>query len=107
MHELITTTRLVKSILEIDPHSRNSDCYLYLQVIEHEALVKGIDIDNMTVEHFLLNRNNYGFAAFETVRRTRQKVQQEFPHLAGDFEIRKGRAAREETFRAYAKGDIR
>ena len=47
---------------------------------------------------------DYGFPGFETVRRSRQKLQATFPELAGDADVEGMRRVNEETFRDYARG---
>ena len=102
MNELLTITGLVKTILETDPKARNSDNYLYSKVLEHEALSKGIDLYRITVPVFYAKAHEWNFTGFETVRRTRQKVQRAFPELAGDESVRRNRATRREVFKAYS-----
>lgn len=106
MNELKTTAALVKHILEANPHARNSDSFLYLNVIYYEALLKGVDLRDMTVTYFLLNLNSLGFAGFETVRRARQKIQAQYPELAAKKSVSAARMENEKDFRAFARGDI-
>ena len=106
MNELKTTTKLVKSILEVDKQARNSDSVLYLRVLEHIAAEKGIQLDYLTVRRFLTSMNILPFPPFESVRRTRQKVQATFPELASAEKIAKMRMENEKEYRAYALGDI-
>ena len=75
MLDLKNTTALVKSILEQDKQCRNSDSFLYLKVLSVTAKQKGIDLEKMTVPHFLMNRHGAGLPPFESVRRARQKIQ--------------------------------
>lgn len=106
MNELKTTTKLVKAILEEDKQARNSDSFLYLKVLEHIADQKNIFIDAMPVPHFLMNMSAMGFSAFETVRRTRQKVQQHHPELAACDKVAGMRMIQESEFRSYARGEV-
>ena len=103
--ELQNTSHLVKVILEQDERARNSDSFLYFRVLGVLGMKFGIDINKMTVSDFLLNRVGYEFPGFETVRRTRQKVQQQFPELAGSAAVGKMRSDREKGFRAFARGN--
>lgn len=102
MNELKTTTKLVKAILEENKQARNSDSFLYLKVLEHISKQEGFAISHMTVPYFLENMKHYGFPGFETVRRTRQKIQAMFPELAACDKVADMRAAQEDEFRAYA-----
>lgn len=101
--ELKTTTALVKAILEDDEKARNSDSYLYLQVIENIARHKGYDLRNIKVCYFLEHMKEYGFPIFESVRRARQKLQRKFPELSADAKVEEYRAENEEVFREYAR----
>ena len=104
--QLITTTNLVKTILETNIQARNSDSYLYLKVLEHIALQKDIDLQDLTVKNFFSSMNIFGFPCPETVRRTRQKIQREYPELKGCEAVEAARAENEQTFREYAKGSV-
>lgn len=106
MKELKTVTKLVKLILEQDERARNSDNYLYFRVIGVLSMEKGVDANMIPVTAFLLNMKAWDFPGFETVRRTRQKIQREYPELAGKPEVKDGRAEREEVFREYAVDPI-
>ena len=103
MNELKTTTKLVKAILEQDKRARNSDSYLYLKVLETRANRNGIDLKGMTVPFFLEAHDILGFPGFETVRRTRQKIQVAFPNLAPCKQVQEMRQINEEEFREYAR----
>ena len=105
MNDLKTTTALVKSILEQDKQCRNSDSFLYLKVLSAAAKQKGIDLEKMTVPYFLLNLHGAGLPPFESVRRTRQKLQQHHPELAACEAVEGFRAVNEQEFRAYARGE--
>lgn len=105
-NQLITTTNLVKSVLEIDPQTRNSDSLLYLKVLEHIAIQKDIDLQHLTVPAFLLSISELGFPCFETVRRTRQKIQADFPDLQSVAAVREQRQVNEAVFKSYANGGI-
>ena len=106
MTNLNTTTNLVKTILEEDKQARNSDSFLYLKVLERVAKEKEINLWKISVPMFLFYINDYGFPPFESVRRTRQKVQQHHPELAAGKKVAAMRMANEEAFRNYARGDI-
>ena len=104
--QLITTTNLVKMILETEPPTRSSDNLLYLRVLEHISLQKNIDIDGLTVPNFFTSVNILGLPCFETVRRSRQKIQHEYPELAANKTVQEYRADNEQAFREYAKGSV-
>lgn len=100
--ELQTTTELVKDILTKFPETRNSDDLLYFKVCES---INALYI-SLPFWKVMLNRKEYNFPGFETVRRSRQKIQRECPELAGDENVEAGRMLNEEVFREYAKGGM-
>jgi hypothetical protein len=53
--------------------------------------------------HVLLNLKTFGLPNIETVRRTRQKVQQCNPELAGNDKVEGFRGLNETEFRSYAR----
>lgn len=102
MNELKTTTKLVKAILEEDKQTRNSDSYLYLKVLDHIAHRDGIFLAGMPVPYFLENMQRLGFPPFESVRRSRQKIQAAFPELAACEKVEAMRAEQKAEYFAYA-----
>ena len=98
--ELKTTTNLVREILEHDPAARNNDDYLYYEVCRR------INDDSVKLPFWkvILNRKTYNLPAFESVRRSRQKMQEKHPELAGDSTVEAYRVMNEEVFREYARG---
>ena len=103
MNELTNTKAIVKEIMEKDTQCRNSDSLLYLRVITHIANRSGIDIDSVTVPYFLRNLHGDGFPGFETVRRTRQKIQQHHPELSACGSVAGYRAKKEKEYRDFAR----
>lgn len=102
-NELKNTTKIVKEILQSDERARNSDSFLYLRVLSHFEKEQRKDIGQMPIALFLINMGKLGIPPFETVRRTRQKIQRQFPELAGCSRVEIGRAIREEEFREFAR----
>ena len=105
MLELKNTTTLVKSLLEQDKQCRNSDSVLYFKVLSVVGKQKGIELEKMTVPYFLLNLHGADFPGFETVRRTRQKLQQHHPELCACEAVEGFRMENEAQYRAYARGE--
>lgn len=101
---LNTTKALVKNLLEREPKTRNSDNYLYYRVINIIADKNDIDLNGIPVTAFLLNMNDFPFPPFESVRRSRQKIQEDCPHLAACPEIQIFRAENEEAYKNFARG---
>ena len=104
--QLITMTNLVKMLLETDPQTRNSDYLLYLKALEHVAIQKDIDLQGLTVPNFLMSINVLGLPCFETIRRTRQKIQREYPELQACKSVQEARAENEIEFRQYARSEV-
>ena len=100
---LYQTSKIVKEILENSKRARNSDTYLYLQVLYKVGLIKGIDVNAMSVTDFLLKRNELGFPCYETCSRARRKIQEEHPELAGSDDVEAQRILNERVFRDYAR----
>ena len=96
---LNSTKALVKSILEQDEQARNSDSFLHFRVLER------IDkaILTVPVHEFLLGMGLNGIPPFESVRRTRQKIQAEYPWLAACDTVKEFRAANEEVYRDFSR----
>ena len=104
MDNIRNTAALVKEALNVNPRTRNSDSYLYYVICKAKLEARGVAISSLSFKDGLLKRKEYDIPAFETVRRTRQKIQAENPELAGNEETEVKRALREEAFRDYARG---
>lgn len=104
--EIKSTHNLVLEILKQSPKARNSDNYLYFEVISTIGKRNGIDINKMSIPHFLLHLKEYNMPCFETVRRTRQKIQASFPELAACTEVKEARIVNEDAYRSYARGIV-
>lgn len=100
--ELKTTTKLVKEALTNFPATRNSDDILYVKVCE---TINPISV-NLTFKDMLLKRKEWGLPAFESVRRTRQKVQAENPELGANSTVEGYRVLNEEAYREYARSNV-
>lgn len=97
--ELKQTNAIVRHILGTQPKARNSDDYLYVKVCEY------INPGYITLPfgEVILNRKDFHFPAFESVRRTRQKLQADHPELyAADADVEAQRDLNEDTFRQYS-----
>ena len=106
MENLNTVSALVKNILEQDNKARNTDNYLYLKVLDHYSGQRGINICAMTVPVFLKELDRHSFPGFETVRRSRQKVQATYPDLAPSEAVGKRRAKNEVVYREFAESEV-
>jgi hypothetical protein len=106
LNELKGLTALVYMILDHYPQTRNSDGLLWLKVLESQAYDKGIDLRLLSVPFFLPRIAEMGFSPFESVRRTRQKLQAAYPHLAACEAVEGFRTENEQQYRAFARSDI-
>lgn len=100
--ELQNTTNIVKEILENYPEARNSDDFLYFKVCEKH----NPSLINISFSLFILNRKKFNYPAFETVRRSRQKLQSLYPELAGKSSVTEQRKKNEAVFKEYARGNV-
>ena len=101
---LISITRRVKLILEEYPETRNDDNLLWWKTIEMIADEVGEDfVDMKPFKYMLLNFNRLNFPTFETVSRTRRKVQEKYPELKGTKKVQNQRAKSEQAYREYAR----
>lgn len=100
--KLIATKELVKKILEENPKARDSDMLLYCEVC------KALNDDALGKPFYqvILDLEKLGLPPFESVRRSRQKVQAEFPELAASPEIQVFRSENEEKYRKFAIGEM-
>ena len=106
MNDLKAVSAIVKNILMENTRARNDDNVLYLMVLNHVSNRNGIDIQSMTVPVFLMKMKEYGLPGFETVRRSRQKVQADNPELEGTEATRRKRAKQEAVYREFATSEV-
>lgn len=99
MRDLKNTKKVVEILLRDDPQTRNSDSYLYLKVIEVMATYPPA-VMNMPVSEFLMRYKELGYPPFESVRRSRQKAQQEFPELKACKKVEEKRTENMKYYRA-------
>lgn len=106
MDELKSTAKLVKSILETNKQSRNSDDFLYYLVCKEVLKNHGTDIKTLPFETALLWRKVYKLPPFETVRRARQKIQAELPELASTIKVQTVKNNKMTDYRAFALSEV-
>lgn len=97
--ELEYTSRIVKEILINCEKARDDDNLLYMLVVKR---LNANALDKPFWE-VMASLNELGLPMFETVRRTRQKIQAEFTDLKGSERVRSFRAINEEIFKEYAR----
>lgn len=98
--KLRNTKTLVKAILEQNKDTRSSDMQLYFEVCKR----LNPEVLNAPFSAVIMNLDLFHLPPFESVRRSRQKVQAECPHLAACEEVQMYRAEYEEEYRDFAKG---
>lgn len=106
MNKLKHTSNLVKVLLEEDERCRNSDSYLYLKVVSVIADRLDMDLRTITIPEFLTELHGTTFPPFETVRRTRQRVQELHPELGANEAVAGFRKEEELEYRAFARCEV-
>lgn len=94
--EIYNAKEKVAHLLQTEPATRNSDALMFIRIAEktlHRPLPE--------LREVLTDRR---LPQFETVRRTRQKLQEEHPELGSDARIRKAREENETIFRTIMGG---
>lgn len=95
---------VVLKVLEEQPHTRLDDMFLtarvYDELLKNRAI--GIYIYTLTFDYVCYHRAELGLPTFETVRRTRQKIQSKRPDLVDESTLTKRRKFVEE-YKEYAK----
>ena len=99
MRYLKTIERKVRTILAKNEDTRNDDMVLYLVLCN--ACLK--DAGALPLAEIMTQYKYLGLPSFESVSRTRRKLQARYPELAGSRPVRKKRSAGEHDYRRYAK----
>lgn len=97
--ELEMTSRLVKKLLTENPKTRDCDPYLYFEVVH----MLNPEANNKRFGEVMLNLEELGLPCFETVRRTRAKLQADFPDLRPTPAVQDFRSHNEEVFREFMR----
>ena len=99
MKNIRRTSDLVKKILEEEPKARNSFSHLYYMI----CLKKNPKVLGMPFAQVIMNLKDLNLPPFESVRRSRQRLQAVYPELAASDEVECCRTELEETYRDYAR----
>ena len=78
---------IVKKVLEENFDTRSDDFMLVYEV--YKVFLN--NIDNVGFKDIMLNHKEYNLPYFESIRRTRQKLQSKFPELLPPESVRQGR----------------
>ena len=89
----------VRAVLEKNEDARNDDMVLYLALCN--ACLK--DAGAMPLAEIMTQHKYLGLPSFESVSRTRRKLQARYPELVGSRPVQKMRATGEKAYRRYAK----
>lgn len=95
MKRLYDIQKETEALLEAFPDTRDSDDVLYYRFIHSIN-------PQVTTHDVFMNRERYGLPPYESVRRTRQKLQEKRPELRGSRRVRELRKEREGEFLEYA-----
>lgn len=99
-----TIENIVLEILKENREARNDDMKLYLLVCEQfNPLPCDKSIGSFSFAVIMSCYKELNLPHFESVRRSRAKIQSRCPELAGDPNCRKGRKRLEGMYREYAK----
>lgn len=99
MRNLKTIENKVKTILKKNEDARNDDMVLYLALCN--LCLK--DAGAIPLAEIMTQHRSLGLPSFESVSRTRRKLQAQHPELAGSRPVQKMRATGEKAYRRYAK----
>ena len=97
-HRLYEVKALVKEVLEENEKARNSDNILYV----HIAYMLNPSVARLPFGEVMARLDGYGLPPFESVRRTRQKLQAERPDLRPCDEVELFRAENETAYKEFA-----
>lgn len=98
MGRLNTLHAQVKELLEEYPMARNDDRFLMTAVY-----VKKYGVNPYSPFKDVMKR--YDLPPFESIRRTRQKVQADNPELRADFKVEEIRMELQREYIEYARGE--
>lgn len=103
--DLKTVTAIVKEVLEGSEQARDSDNILIAMVLDYYAKAQGVDLQHMSIVTFLYEMEYMNLPKFETIRRTRQKVQEKCPDLQSSERVKAGRNQAQREYVDYARSD--
>ena len=104
MNNPYTIEKVVLEILKANEEARNDDMKLYLLVCEavNPFPTCDRDIGSFSFSSVMNHYRELRLPHFESVRRSRAKIQAEIPELAGDRSCRQRRKELEILYRNYA-----
>lgn len=101
MYKLKTIEKKVREILIAYPEARDDDMKLYLLICQ-ESITETHGRANLSFEEVMTNYKELGCPQFESVRRTRQKIQATTPELGCSPSARRKRKKGVVAYTDYA-----
>ena len=101
MRNLKTIENRVLAVLKEHPEARNDDMKLYL-LVSKACIYDTHGISHFSFEDVMSNYKAYGIPCFESIRRTRQKIQAKCPELGCSPKVRRARHRNQKAYRDYA-----
>ena len=92
----------VRYVLETKPYTRDSDNFLYLEIIKIIGERMGVSIHSMSLADVMNLAENGTVPGYDTIARLRRKVQDEDPELMCSRNVRSMRIDREKAIREWA-----
>lgn len=89
---------VVKKVLEEKPYTREDDFALVYEVFKEFVP----NLDDLSFQDVMINHKEYGLPYFESVRRTRPKLQNKYPELLPPQQVQEARKLEETDYRNYA-----
>ena len=89
---------VVKKVLEEKPYTREDDFALVYEVFKEFVP----NLDDLSFQDVIINHKEYGLPYFESVRRTRPKLQNKYPELLPPQQVQEARKLEETDYRNYA-----
>ena len=99
MDNLKTVEGKVKAVLQKNEDARNDDMVLYLALCNLYLKNAG----TMPLAEIMTRHKELGLPSFESISRTRRRLQEKHPELLGSLRMQKLRARGEKAYRRYAK----
>jgi len=97
---------IVLDVLINKPKTRDNDNLLYIEVLSVISKKKDLEVLKCPFKEVLENLQNWHLPNIETVGRCRRKVQETYPFLKSEKEIKKIRENREKAFKQYSRKGV-
>lgn len=96
-------SKTVEYYLRKDKKCRASDDHLYMCIVRDICRFKNVPFAELTFRDVMENRAELGIPKFESVRRSRQKLQEEYPDLRPSKPVAQKRTELEREYRQWVK----